>query len=268
MMDMAVRRPVLGFSPGMFFQVQAHQSELPLHLDVVAVPFEAGRRNHLHGRAVGADAREAHRRRDVQVRGEADARLARRAGEDDLLLFHRPEIDAVPDDVRRAVQRRRTLARLHDDAVYAADRRGLDAVQPDDGARGHEQAAAGLPRPVQQFRVGDERADADDHGALARGEGRLDEAGHDGRARSLDEQVRLLDQLAGAHVRRRRAERVEELAGARLRAACDASDLHAAERAVVSGAQDGPAYRAAPDDADGGGNHGGYFSLPSSSQAT
>ena len=144
---------------------------------------------------------------------------------------------------------------------------GLDAVQPDDGAGGHEEAAAGLPRPVEQLRVGDERADADDHGALARGERGLDEAGHDGRARSLDEQVGLLDQFARAHVRRGRAERAEEVAGAGLGAARDACDLHAAERAVVSGAQDGPADRAASDDADGGSGHG-YFSLPSSSQAT
>ena len=133
--------------------------------------------------------------------------------------------------------------------VDSAGGGGLDAVQPGNGARGRVEPAAALRGQVQNVRVVEQGADADGHEVLAGPEGLSGEVRHDASAGGLDDEVRGVEKLLTGAVGRRRGERLEEVAGRRLRAAGDAGDGEG-QLAGLAGLEEGLADCATSDDAN------------------
>ena len=124
----------------------------PSTVIAVLVALLARHRVDLDPRALGADAGERHGGHHVDVGGEGLA-PPRVAGPSKISVSSvmRVEVDALLLDPRRAREAARRLARLHGDRGDRALARALHAVEPGDGARGHEDAAAvllGQARPL------------------------------------------------------------------------------------------------------------------------
>ena len=99
------------------------------------------------------------------------------------------------DQIRRAFQPHRRLARGVGHVSDLTDRSGLDAVQPGDGSRRNVQTATGAPRFGHDFGMIEQRADADHHQIFARGEDFLRQFRHDGAAGGFDDQIGGGDQF-------------------------------------------------------------------------
>jgi hypothetical protein len=246
---------------GGVLKVQAHEAELALDLDVMAVACEAGHSDDFEGGAIRADASEADGGGNVEIRGEARASVSGGAEEDLGLLGKPPEIDVVVDDVRSAVQGGGPFTGDHGDVVYVTHGRGLDAVESDDGTGWHEEAAAGFTGTSHDLRVRNESSYADEHEVFASVEGGSGKLLHDMPTCGLDDEVRGGDEVWLAHERPGMLESCEEFARGRFGSSGDPGDGDVDE-AIVGSFQDGFANRPAANDSDACG-HVLSFILPS-----
>ncbi|MGY4477516.1 hypothetical protein ACVILL_004930 [Bradyrhizobium sp. USDA 3364] len=156
--------------------------------------------------AIGADAGERQRHRDVQVSRKALRGLARGPFEDAQRLGDAFNPDVVLDQMRRAKQARDRLPRHELYRMNGPDRRRGHRIEPDQRAGRHDDLAAMGSREFDEVLVLQQRADAEHHrGLAALDHRRHDRADHLAR-RALDHDVGDLGKLFDRHQLRRRAE--------------------------------------------------------------
>ena len=179
MIDSAVSFPVLGFSLGTFSICTWSLPNSPstsMSWQLRGSPGTARIRTRV---LIRADAGQAHRARDIDVGRKSAARLARRAGKNFFLFLQANQRDAAFDQIRRAFESKRRLARRVRHMGDRADTGGLDAVQASDRPRRNIQMATGAARFRHDFGMFEQRADADHHQVFAGGEHFLRQFGND-----------------------------------------------------------------------------------------
>src|SRR3984957_2596 len=163
--------------------------------DAVGVAIERRIGPDFEPRFFRADAGEAKGGRNIDVLREAAGALARRAVEHFARRVQTFERNAALDQIRRAVEAVRRLARDHGHRMDRAFGGGAYRVEPDQAAGRHQDARAGLFGPRHQIPVVQKLADAERHEQLAALDHRRGHRAEHRRRQAFDHQV------AGFHQR-------------------------------------------------------------------